>query len=88
MQPDVDDKTTEVEEDEEFEGAASDATVVMSDESFEEGDVPTEANIDSLVKEMDRPMEDDLARKQEVRRKLEELAEEQGFDSTYAIDDD
>ena len=88
MQPDVDDKTTKVEEDDELEEVAPDVTVVMSEESFEEGDISMEANIDSLVKEMDRSKEDDVARKKEVRRKLEELAEEQGFESTYAIEFD
>ena len=88
MLPDVDDKTTKVEEDDELEEVAPDVTVVMSEESFEEGDIPLEANIDSLVKEMDRSKEDDVARKKEVRRKLEELAEEQGFESTYAIEFD
>ena len=88
MHADVDDKVTDVEEDDELEGVAPDATVVMSEESFDEGDVPLESNIDTLVKEMDRSIEDDVARKKEVRRKLEELAEEQGFESTYAIEFD
>ena len=88
MHADVDDKVTDVEEDDEFEGVAPDATVVMSDESFDEGDVPLETHIDTLVKEMDRPIEDDVARKKEVRHKLEELAEEQDFESTYAIEFD
>ena len=88
MHADVDDKVTDVEEDDDFESVAPDATVVMSEESFDEGDVPLETNIDTLVKEMDRSVEDDVARKKEVRRKLEELAEEQGFESTYAIEFD
>ena len=88
MHADVDDKVTNVEEDDEFEGGSPDATVVMSEEAFDEGDVPLETNIDSVVKEMDRSKVDDVARKKEVRRKLEELAEEQGFESTYAIEFD
>lgn len=88
MHADVDDKVTDVEEDDDFESVAPDATVVMSEESFDEGDVPLETNIDTLVKEMDRSVEGDVARKKEVRRKLEELAEEQGFESTYAIEFD
>jgi len=88
MHADVDDKVTDVEEDDDFESVAPDETVVMSEESFDEGDVPLETNIDTLVKEMDRSVEGDVARKKEVRRKLEELAEEQGFESTYAIEFD
>ncbi len=86
MHADVDDKVTDVEEDDELDNVAPDATVVMSEESFDEGDVALETNIDTLVKEMDRSIVDDVTRKKEVRRKLEELAEEQGFESTYAIE--
>ena len=39
MHADVDDKVTDVEEDDDFESVAPDATVVMSEESFDEGDV-------------------------------------------------
>ena len=48
MHADVDDKVTDVEEDEDFEGGSPDATVVMSDEAFDEGDVPLEANMLSV----------------------------------------
>ena len=40
MHADVDDKVTDVEEDDDFESVAPDETVVMSEESFDEGDVP------------------------------------------------
>lgn len=86
MHADVDDNVTDVEEEDDFDGESPDETVVMSEDSFDEADVTQETNIDSIVKELDRSKTDDAARKKEVRRKLEELAEEQSFESTYAIE--
>ncbi|MCH7853157.1 MAG: hypothetical protein IIB76_02375 [Proteobacteria bacterium] len=88
MPPDVDDKNTENEILEDFDDDAAEATVVMSEDSFDDGDISMEVNVESLVKELDRSNVDDLARKKEVRRKLEELAEEQSFEDTYAIEFD
>ena len=88
MPPDVDDKNTENEIAEDFDDDAAEATVVMSEDSFDDGDISMEVNVESLVKELDRSNVDDLARKKEVRRKLEELAEEQSFEDTYAIEFD
>lgn len=88
MQPDVEDKNTENEVVEEFDDDAAEATVVMSEDSFDDGDISMEVNVESLVKELDRSNVDDAARKKEVRRKLEELAEEQSFEDTYAVEFD
>ena len=88
MQPDVDDKNTENEVVEDFDDDAAEATVVMSEDSFDDGDISMEVNVESLVKELDRSNIDDAARKKEVRRKLEELAEEQSFEDTYAVEFD
>ena len=88
MPPDVDDKNTENEILEDFDDDAAEATVVMSEDSFDDGDISMEVNVESLVKELDRSNVDDLARKKEVRRELEELAEEQSFEDTYAIEFD
>ena len=82
MPPDVDDKNTENEIVKDFDDDAAEATVVMSEDSFDDGDISMEVNVESLVKELDRSNVDDLARKKEVRRKLEELAEEQSFEDT------
>ncbi len=88
MQPDVEDKNTENEVVEDFDDDAAEATVVMSEDSFDDGDISMEVNVESLVKELDRSNTDDAARKKEVRRKLEELAEEQSFEDTYAVEFD
>lgn len=88
MQPDVDDKNAENEVVDDFDDDAAEATVVMSEDSFDDGDISMEVNVESLVKELDRSNVEDAARKKEVRRKLEELAEEQSFEDTYAVEFD
>ncbi|NOX70947.1 MAG: hypothetical protein GXP15_17340 [Gammaproteobacteria bacterium] len=88
MQPDVGDKNTENEVVEDFDDDAAEATVVMSEDSFDDSGISMEVNVESLVKELDRSNVDELARKKEVRRKLEELAEEQSFEDTYAVEFD
>jgi hypothetical protein len=88
MPSDVDDKNNEVESVDEFDADASEATVVMSEDSFDDAAVSMEVNVESLVKELDRSSADDAARKKEVRRKLEDLAEDQSFEDTYAVEFD
>ncbi len=88
MQPDVGDENTENEVVEDFDDDAAEATVVMSEDSFDDSGISMEVNVESLVKELDRSNVDELARKKEVRRKLEELAEEQSFEDTYAVEFD
>jgi hypothetical protein len=60
----------------------------MSEDSFDDAAVSMEVNVESLVKELDRSSAEDAARKKEVRRKLEELAEDQSFEDTYAVEFD
>lgn len=88
MQPDVGEKSSEVESTDELDSDMAEATVVMSEDSFDDGDISMEVNVESLVKELDRSKVDDAARKKEVRRKLEELVEEQSFEDTYAVEFD
>ena len=88
MPSDVDDKNNEVESVDEFDADASEATVVMSEDSFDDAAVSMEVNVESLVKELDRSSAEDAARKKEVRRKLEDLAEDQSFEDTYAVEFD
>jgi hypothetical protein len=88
MPSDVGDKNNEVESVDEFDADASEATVVMSEDSFDDAAVSMEVNVESLVKELDRSAADDAARKKEVRRKLEDLAEDQSFEDTYAVEFD
>ena len=61
-------------------------TVVMSEDSFSDPDISMEVNVEKLVAEFEKSNEDDVHRKAEIRRRLEELAEEGSFEDTYAID--
>jgi hypothetical protein len=70
------------------ENASPEDTVVLTedlDDIDELGDTSTELNVDDLVAKLDK--EDDAARRKEIHRRLEELAEtkrEQAeLDSTY-----
>jgi hypothetical protein len=63
-------------------------TIVMSEDTFDDGDVSMEANVEGLVKEFENGKTDDVERKKEVRRKLDELAEENSFEDTYAVEFD
>ena len=47
-----------------------------------------EVNVEGLVAELEKSQDDDIAKKKEIRRKLEELAEEKSFEDTYAVDFD
>jgi len=88
MPADTDDKRVEGDDVNELDSEAADETVVMSEDSLDTSDISMEVNVEQLVKELDRSKVDDVAKKIEVRRKLEEIAEEQGFESTYAIEFD
>ena len=61
-------------------------TVVMSDDSFSDPDISMEVNVEKLVAELEKSDAEDAHRKAEIRRRLEELAEDSSFEDTYAID--
>ena len=61
-------------------------TVVMSEDTFSDPDISMEVNVEKLVAELEKSDEEDAHRKAEIRRRLEELAEENSFEDTYAID--
>lgn len=65
-------------------------TVVLSDVDTTDnvGDVSVEINVEELVAKVEAEHDDDAARKHAVRKRLEEIAEEQGFEETYAIEFD
>ena len=50
------------------------------------GDVSVEINVEELVAKIEAEENKDAARKKEIRRRLEEVVEEQAFEDTYAID--
>jgi len=50
------------------------------------GDVSVEINVEELIANIESENDEDAARKKEIRRRLEEVAEEKSFEDTYAID--
>jgi hypothetical protein len=60
-----------------------DATAAATDNV---GDVSVEINVEELIADIEASDDKDAARKREIRRRLEDVVEEQSFESTYAID--
>jgi len=52
------------------------------------GDVSVEINVEQLIADIEGEKDADAARKKEIRRKLEEVAEEKSLEDTYAIEFD
>ena len=65
-------------------------TVVLSDTQSTDnvGDASVEINVEQLIAEIEGSVGAVSAHEKEVRRRLEELAEERSFEDTYAIDFD
>lgn len=63
-------------------------TVVLSEPQITDnvGDVSVEINVEELIADIESEKDEDAARKKEVRRRLEDMAEEKSFEDTYAID--
>ncbi len=69
---------------EEFEG---DETIVMSsDDDDDDLDVSMEVNVEKLMAEMEKTKADDIERKKEIRRRLEEIQEQRSLEDTYSFD--
>ncbi len=65
-------------------------TVVLTETAFTDnvGDVSVEINVEELVAKVEAEHDDDAARKKAIRQRLEEIAEDQSFEETYAIEFD
>ena len=65
-----------------------DETTVLSEPSATDnvGDVSVEINVEELIANIENENDEDAARKKEIRRRLEEVAEEKSLEDTYAID--
>ena len=81
---------SETEDRDEFADDALAETVVLpeSDTTDNVGDASVEINVEQLIADIEGSEEQVSERKLEVRRKLEEMAEEKSLDDTYAIDFD
>ena len=85
VKPDIDD--------DEFDEFADDdmaETVVLpeSDDTDNVGDASVEINVEQLIADIEGSDQEVSARKKEIRRRLEEMAEEGSFEDTYAIEFD
>jgi DNA-binding MltR family transcriptional regulator len=63
-------------------------TAVLSEPQITDnvGDVSVEINVEELIADIENENDEDAARKKEIRRRLEDMAEEKSFEDTYAID--
>jgi len=78
---------------EEFDLAEDDElaeTVVLPEDSSTDnvGDASVEINVEQLIADIEQSDDEVSARKKEVRRRLEELAENKSFEDTYAVEFD
>ena len=91
MQGKQKDKEEDVELDEDLASEENvDETVVLTETEFTDnvGDVSVEINVEELVAKVEAEQDDGAKRKKEIRQKLEDIAEEKGFEETYAIEYD
>ena len=78
--------------DDDFEDEASEDTLVSEDdvEGDNIGDISVEINVEELVAKLEATNRDDVARKREIRRRLEELEEmrraSKDLDNTFNFD--
>ena len=79
----VDDKELD-----DFDDDESVETAVLSEPQITDnvGDVSVEINVEELIADIENENDEDSARKKEIRRRLEDMAEEKSFEDTYAID--
>ncbi|MGB5346085.1 MAG: hypothetical protein WBN23_07970 [Woeseia sp.] len=75
-------------DDDEVEDFSGDETIVMdSDDDDDDAlDVSMEVNVEKLMAEMDKTEKNDIERKKEIRRRLEEIQERRSLDDTYSFD--
>ena len=84
---DIDDDEDDVDDDTD----SSDDTVVIADDDDDDndnvGDLSVELNIEDLVAKLEQTDSEDIARRRQIKRRLEELREERDamrdLDSTY-----
>ena len=88
-QPAIDDAEIDDNEVEAETESSENTTVVLDDTGIltdNVGDVSVEINVEELIADIEATDDKDAARKKEIRRRLEEVVEEQAFEDTYAVD--
>jgi len=56
------------------------------DDAVDDGDLSAELNVEELLAQLERTKSDDIARKKEIRRRLEEIQEQRSLEDTYSFD--
>jgi len=85
----MNDEQNEVDSEVSSEEELAETTVLSEPELTDNvGDVSVEINVEQLIADIEGEKDDDSSRKQELRRKLEDMAEERSFEDTYAIEFD
>lgn len=80
---------TEIDDEFEAEDEMPEESVVLDEAAMSTdnvGDVSVEINVEELVAKIEAEQDTDAARKKEIRRRLEEVVEEQALEDTYAFD--
>jgi len=93
---DIDNDDVEVEVDDGFDVSPDETIVIANDDNDSDniGDLSVELNVEELVAKLEATNSDDVARKREIKRRIEEARErreaEKNIDSTYNfnLDDD
>lgn len=81
--------TDESEDDTSSEAELAETVVLPESTSTDNvGDVSVEINVEQLIADIEAEDDEEAAKKKEVRRKLEDLAEDKSFEDTYAIEFD
>lgn len=76
-------------DDEDIEDFDGEETIVMSsadEDDDDDLDVSMEVNVEKLMAEMEKTKSDDVERKKEIRRRLEEIQEQRSIEDTYSFD--
>lgn len=81
-----DDVEADEDELEDDETESFDDTIVMSE--TEDSDGGGDTTVERIIADFERTAGQDAARKKEIRRRLEELAEKKSFEDTFALDFD
>jgi len=82
--PDVEIDADVVDEEESIETTGLSETVITDNV----GDVSVEINVEELVAKVEAEHDDDAARKRAIRQRLEDIAEDQSHEATYAVEFD
>ncbi len=85
----IEDTEIDDNEDEAVTENSENTTVVLNETGIltdNVGDVSVEINVEELIADIEATDDKDAARKKEIRRRLEEVVEEQAFEDTYAVD--